>query len=104
MLELLYRHISLQGLMWLVLTLPLAGAALNGLVALATARDERARFKPLVTMLGCGLPRDFMPCLGGLGQRLKRQVLIPSCQGPWRSAALEKSRSAKPAIRRAKRP
>ena len=56
MLELLYRHISLQGLMWLVLTLPLAGAALNGLVALATARDERARFKPLVTMLGCGLP------------------------------------------------
>ena len=56
MLELLYRHVSLQGLMWLVLTLPLAGAALNGLVALATAGDERARFKPLVTILGCGLP------------------------------------------------
>ncbi|HPQ80551.1 MAG TPA: NADH-quinone oxidoreductase subunit L [bacterium] len=56
MLELLYRHLTLQTVIWLIVAFPLFGAAANGLIALATARDERARFRPLVTLLGCGAP------------------------------------------------
>lgn len=56
MLQVLYHYITLQGLIWLVVALPLVGAASNGFIALVTARDERARFKPLVTLIGCGMP------------------------------------------------
>ena len=56
MLDLLYQHVSLQTLIWLVVALPLLGATANGAISLATARDERARFKPLVTLIGCGAP------------------------------------------------
>ncbi|MEW6253651.1 MAG: proton-conducting transporter membrane subunit, partial [Planctomycetota bacterium] len=44
MLEFVYSHVSLQALMWLVVGFPLAGAAISGLLALATARSEGPRF------------------------------------------------------------
>lgn len=56
MLQLLYKYISLQGLIWLIVALPLAGAAMNGFIALATSRIEKARLKPLVSFVGCILP------------------------------------------------
>lgn len=56
MLQLLYRIIALQDLIWLIVALPLMGAAINGMVALATARGDTARFKPLVSFVGCLCP------------------------------------------------
>ncbi|MFA5812050.1 MAG: NADH-quinone oxidoreductase subunit L [bacterium] len=53
MLELIYSHISLQGLIWLVVGLPLAGAAANGIMALIYARSEGARFKHLASLIAC---------------------------------------------------
>lgn len=52
MLEFIYRYISLQTLIWLVVALPLGGAAVNGAVALAAARSERAKFRSLVSFVG----------------------------------------------------
>lgn len=56
MLELIYSYISLQTLIWMIVWLPLAGAAINGLIALATARSERAKFRSLVSFVGCVTP------------------------------------------------
>ncbi|MFH0799558.1 MAG: NADH-quinone oxidoreductase subunit L [Pseudomonadota bacterium] len=56
MLQFIYTYISLQTLIWMIVLLPLAGAAINGLVAFATARSEKVKLKPLVSFAGCILP------------------------------------------------
>lgn len=53
MLELIYSHVSLQSLMWLVALFPLAGAAVPGLFALASARSEGQRFAAAGSSLSC---------------------------------------------------
>ena len=42
--------------MWLIVALPLFGAAINAAVALAFARDARARMRPFVSFVGCSMP------------------------------------------------
>jgi NADH-quinone oxidoreductase subunit L len=53
MLDTLFRHVSLQTLMWLVVAFPLIGAAINGAFAMATARSEGPRFSHLAALVGC---------------------------------------------------
>jgi NADH-quinone oxidoreductase subunit L len=53
MLDLLFRHMSLQTLMWLVVAFPLIGAAINGALAMATARSEGPRLSNLGAAVGC---------------------------------------------------
>lgn len=56
MLELIYRYCSLQTMIWMIVALPLAGAALNGLLAALSARGEGGRFRGLVAAIGTLLP------------------------------------------------
>jgi len=53
MLDVLFRHVSLQTLMWLVVAFPLIGAAINGALAMATSRSEGPRFSNLGAAVGC---------------------------------------------------
>ncbi|MBI4238039.1 MAG: NADH-quinone oxidoreductase subunit L [Deltaproteobacteria bacterium] len=46
----------MPGMIWLVIALPLLGAAINGTVALVCASTKRAAPKMLVSLLGVGLP------------------------------------------------
>ncbi|MBT3181193.1 MAG: NADH-quinone oxidoreductase subunit L [Deltaproteobacteria bacterium] len=56
MLELIYRHISLQALIWAVVFLPLLGAAFNGAISVLTAGKERALYKQWTAFIGCLAP------------------------------------------------
>lgn len=56
MLQTLYQYITVQTLAWAIVALPLAGAAVNGMVACATARNESARLRSLVSFAGCLFP------------------------------------------------
>ena len=52
MLETLYQHISIQMLATLVLIVPLGGAIVNGVIALATARTQTDRLRPTCSFIG----------------------------------------------------
>lgn len=56
MLDTLYQYISIQTLAWLIVALPLIGAAANGLIAVATAKREIGSYRPLVSFIGVFLP------------------------------------------------
>ncbi len=64
MLDLIYQHITLQGLIWLVPTLPLCGAAGIGLIAMFCARSEGAKFRNFASFAGCLMPAlSFAACV-----------------------------------------
>lgn len=52
MLETLYQHISIQTLATLVLVLPLVGAAINGIISLATAHSQTDRTRAASSFIG----------------------------------------------------
>ncbi len=56
MLDFIYQHIQIQTLAWCVVGLPLLGAMLNGLIALATSSTEARRSRPWVSFIGTTLP------------------------------------------------
>lgn len=56
MLKLIYSYISLQTLVWLIIALPICAAAINGFIAIVTARRASARLRPLVSFVGCIAP------------------------------------------------
>ena len=56
MLDTLYQYVSIQTLAWLIVGLPLLGAALNGLIAIGTAQREIGSYRPVVSFLGVFLP------------------------------------------------
>ncbi|MFH1829378.1 MAG: NADH-quinone oxidoreductase subunit L [Pseudomonadota bacterium] len=56
MLDAIYTQISLQTLIWLVVAFPLVGAAINGALAIGTARAEGAKFLHFTSFIGCAAP------------------------------------------------
>jgi len=56
MLDSLYQFISIQSLAWLIVALPLAGAAINALIAVATAKRDIGAYRSLVSFAGVVLP------------------------------------------------
>lgn len=56
MLDSLYKFISIQSLAWLIVALPLAGAAINALIAVGTAKREVGAYRSLVSFVGVLLP------------------------------------------------
>ncbi len=56
MLDTLYQLFSIQGLSWLIVALPLFGAAFNGFIALATSKREIGAYRPLVSFVGVITP------------------------------------------------
>lgn len=56
MLQSLYQIVSIQSLAWLIVFLPLIGAALNGFIAVATARREIGAYRPAVSFIGVMTP------------------------------------------------
>jgi NADH-quinone oxidoreductase subunit L len=56
MLDSIYQHIQIQSLAWAVILLPLAAAAVNGLIAMATASVQTERARPWVSFIGTLLP------------------------------------------------
>jgi len=56
MLDTLYQYISIQTLAWLIVALPLLGAVLNGLIAVATAQRQIGSYRPVVSFVGVCLP------------------------------------------------
>ena len=56
MLDSLYQFVSIQTLAWLIVALPLAGAAINALIAVATAKRDIGAYRSLVSFAGVVLP------------------------------------------------
>ena len=56
MLDSLYQYISIQTLAWLIVALPLAGSAVNALIAVGTSRREMGSYRSLVSFFGVTLP------------------------------------------------
>ena len=56
MLSSLYQLFSIQTVSWLIVLLPLLGAAINGLIAVVTARREIGSYRPLVSFIGVITP------------------------------------------------
>lgn len=56
MLDIFYKIVSIQTLAWFIVAFPLAGAAVNGLIALATARRTIGSYRPIVSFIGTLLP------------------------------------------------
>ena len=53
MLDIVYRYISLQTLVWLIAVVPLVGAVINGFIASVTVSDEDAGPRSLISFVGC---------------------------------------------------
>lgn len=62
MLETLYQYIHIQTLGWLIVFLPLAGAAINGVISLSTASIQTDRARPWVSFFGSMLPLISFVC------------------------------------------
>jgi NADH-quinone oxidoreductase subunit L len=56
MLKSLYQLFSIQTVSWLIVLLPLLGAAINGLIAVVTARREIGSYRPVVSFIGVITP------------------------------------------------
>lgn len=52
MLQSLYQVVSIQSLAWLIVFFPLMGAALNGLIAIITARREIGSYRSIISFIG----------------------------------------------------
>ncbi len=56
MLDSLYQLVSIQTLAWLIVAFPLAGAAVNALIAVGTAKREMGAYRGVVSFFGVFLP------------------------------------------------